>query len=89
MAEAAASQEVDPSTILRIRTVAKAGEEGGVQARRCNLEKAVELEAANAEVVRFAHNLRPAPNRPRSRGDERGYLCDGRPDPVPAGPDPV
>jgi len=54
MAEAAASQEVDPSTILRIRTVAKAGGEGGVQARRCHLEKAVELGAANAEVVRFA-----------------------------------
>jgi len=61
IAEAAAQQHVDRSTILRIRTVAKEGalaalaaSKPGVQAR----ERDYELELARAEVARLSEALK-------------------------------
>ena len=61
IAEAAAQQQVDRSTIMRIRTVAKEGalaalaaSEPGVQAR----ERDYELESARAEVARLSEALK-------------------------------
>ena len=61
IAEAAAQQQVDRSTIMRIRTVAKEGalatlaaSKPGVQAR----ERDYELESARAEVARLSEALK-------------------------------
>ena len=61
IAEAAAQQRVDRSTIMRIRTVAKEGalaalaaSKPGVQAR----ERDYELESARAEVARLSEALK-------------------------------
>jgi transposase-like protein len=61
VAEAAAQQQVDRSTIMRIRTVAKEGalaalaaSRPGVQAR----ERDYELEAARAEVARLSETVK-------------------------------
>ena len=61
IAEAAAQQQVDRSTIMRIRTVAKEGalaalaaSKPGVQAR----ERDYELELARAEVARLSEALK-------------------------------
>jgi transposase len=61
IAEAAAAQHVDRSTIMRIRTVAKEGalaalaaSKPGVQAR----ERDYELELARAEVARLSEALK-------------------------------
>jgi transposase len=61
IAEAAAAQQVDRSTVMRIRTVAKEGalaalaaSKPGVQAR----ERDYELELAKAEVTRLSEALK-------------------------------
>lgn len=61
MAEAAAAQQVDRSTIVRIRTVAKDGALAALSASRPGVSaraRDYELEAARAEVARLSEALK-------------------------------
>lgn len=61
MAEAAAAQQVDRSTILRIRTVAKEGALAALAASRPGVKaqgRDYELEQAQAEVARLSEALK-------------------------------
>lgn len=61
MAEAAAAQQVDRSTIVRIRTVAKEGALAALAASRPGVSSKArdyELEAAKAEVARLSEALK-------------------------------
>lgn len=61
MAEAAAAQQVDRSTIVRIRTVAKDGAMAALAASKPGVagkKRDYELEAANAEVDRLSEALK-------------------------------
>lgn len=61
MAEAAASHQVDRSTILRIRTVAKEGALSALAASKPGVAGSVrdtELEQANAEIARLSEAVK-------------------------------
>lgn len=61
MAEAAAAQQVDRSTIVRIRTVAKDGAMAALAASKpgvASKQRDYELEAAQAEVARLSEALK-------------------------------
>jgi transposase-like protein len=61
IAEAAAQQQVDRSTIMRIRTVAKEGALAALAASKPGVaarERDYELEAAKAEVARLGEALK-------------------------------
>lgn len=58
IADAAASQQVDRSTILRIRTVAKAGALAASKPGVSTSKRDVELEAAKAEVARLSEAVK-------------------------------